>query len=145
MESKKKILLMSNILVLLSSSLFLRTGSTYIENTPSTTVIQSKDLSEWWWTDIELLSDMSSGHSYNPCILIDESENIHIVWVDQTNDLLSSGTDSDIFYMVWTSATESWSSLELISSESTGNSRTPKLAIDAQGVVHVVCKMRWII
>ncbi|NPD88825.1 MAG: hypothetical protein HGN29_08865 [Asgard group archaeon] len=71
-------------------------------------------------------------------MIIDDSNNIHIVWQDYTNDLAGSGSDVDIFYMNWDYASETWSSFELVSTESTVTNEAPRLAIDSLGNIHVV-------
>ncbi len=91
----------------------------------------------WWLTELELLSETSIGQSTYPEIAIDSDDNIHIVWQDSTNDLLSSGVDIDIFYRLYDSSIESWSVLELVSTESTLSSVDPCLEVDSEGNVHV--------
>jgi hypothetical protein len=95
------------------------------------------DYSDWFWTDIEVLTDVDDDSS-SVKIAADEANNLHIVWADDTDDLLSSGVDQDIFYMNWNSETETWSDFELVSNEGTSYSQTPDLAIDSDGNIHVI-------
>ncbi len=140
MISKKKIIVLLNMILILSSTLFVRTGSTFVEDENVPISIQSKDLTEWWWSDIELLSDLSDLGSYYSDIKIDNDGNIHVIWLDTTNNLLGSGADSDLFYIQRSVTTQSWSSLELVSEESTNGCDTLALAVDTHNRVHVVWK-----
>ena len=58
------------------------------------------DISNWWWDEMQVLSDESTAHSYQPRPAIDSEGNIHLVWHDAT-DILGSGPDYDIFYRKW--------------------------------------------
>ncbi len=93
--------------------------------------------SSWFWSNYEVVSETSTGNAYIPKIAIDSEDNIHVVWYDNTADLLSSGSDADIFYKSFNSATETWTSLELVSSESTAASYNPVIAVDTENNVHV--------
>lgn len=121
------------------------TGSTIFNNTKAfdTSINQSNptlnyEMENWWLTNMELLSGTSTGSSAKPSIAIDSDDNIHVVWADSTNDLLSSGSDIDIFYRFYNPLTETWSVEELVSSESTGYSMDPCLDVDSSGNIHVV-------
>lgn len=99
--------------------------------------LNSIDYSDWFWTDIEVLTG-GDDNAYSVEILADESNNIHIIWEDDTDDLAGSGNDRDIFYMNWNFASETWSSLEIVSTEGTGNCHDANFAVDSKGNVHVV-------
>lgn len=59
------------------------------------------------------------------------------MWYDHT-DYDSSGTDVDIFYKYWNTATAIWTTTEVISTESTVASSYPNIAIDSHDNLHVV-------
>ena len=88
------------------------------------------------WSDIELISTESTGHSAAPVVAIDANENIFVTWYDVT-DYLGSDTDSDIFFKKWISETESWSTTEVVSTESTSVSYYPDIGIDGLGNIHI--------
>jgi len=73
------------------------------------------------WTDIEVVSTESTGHSVYPSIDVDGSGNLHVVWYDGT-DYLGCGTDADVFYKKWHSASSVWGTTEVVSTESTDHS-----------------------
>ncbi len=99
--------------------------------------IDDFDRSNWWWDEVEVLSDESTGYSYQPRPAIDSEGNIHLVWHDVT-DILSSGTDFDIFYKRWDVNTETWGATEIVSTESTSDSAGPSIVIDSEDNLHVV-------
>ncbi len=92
----------------------------------------------WFWSDYELISDSSTDWAYFPRIAVDLENNVHIVWYDTTSNLLGSGADIDIFYRSYDSSIETWSPLELVSTESTSSSFYPDIAVDILGNVHVI-------
>lgn len=87
------------------------------------------------WSDLELVSEGSSGFSEVPVIATDPSGTVHIAWRDGT-DLLSSGIDSDIFYRQKTSS--GWGAVELVSSESVDFSIFVAIEADSNGFAHVM-------
>jgi len=89
------------------------------------------------WSLTEVVSTESTSAAFGASIAIDSSDNLHVVWDDST-DYAGSGTDDDIFYKVWISSISSWSSLQVLSTESTEDSRTPSVAVDSSNNVHVV-------
>ncbi|MFX1393805.1 MAG: hypothetical protein ACFFAH_09550 [Promethearchaeota archaeon] len=88
------------------------------------------------WTTTEVVSTESTDDSYQPSIALDSSGNAHVVWYDYT-DYSGSGTDIDIFYNRWNGDTSEWTTTEVVSTESTGNSSTPSIAVDGSENVHV--------
>ncbi|MCG3215413.1 MAG: hypothetical protein KAS63_01775, partial [Candidatus Heimdallarchaeota archaeon] len=88
------------------------------------------------WTTTEVVSTESTEHSNNPSLAIDTIGNVHIAWDDLTN-YAGSGTDRDIFYRRWDSLTSSWTTIEVVSTESTSESAYPSLAIDSAGNMHI--------
>ncbi len=94
------------------------------------------DASASLWITTEVVSTESTGNSGNPSLAVDAKGNVHIAWRDWT-DYLSSGTDIDVFYKRWDSSTSSWTTTEVVSTESTGTSYIPSLAVDTVGYVHI--------
>ncbi len=92
------------------------------------------DYSTKTWGEMELVSTESTAHSQRPCIAVDHENTAHVVWYDTTN-ILGSGVDADIFYKQRTSS--GWGAVELVSTESSGNSYIPWIVVDSNGVVHV--------
>ena len=96
-----------------------------------------KDKITGLWTITQLVSSGSTEDSWNPTLKVDELENIHIVWDDST-DLSGSGSDSDIFYRCWNATTSSWTSIDVLSTESTGSSKAPTINVDGTGNLYTV-------
>lgn len=96
------------------------------------------DLSSWWWTPVELISESSTVTAYRPAIACDSDNNIHIVWDDLEPDLGGSGVDRDIFYIQYDAQTENWLPLEVVSTESTSGSERAEIAIDSENNIHIV-------
>ncbi len=88
------------------------------------------------WTTTDVVSTESTEDSLINSIVIDAAGNVHIVWDDFT-DYDSAGTDQDIFYKRWNASTSTWSTTEVVSTESTENSHTPFLGVDIEGNVHI--------
>jgi hypothetical protein len=68
-------------------------------------------------------------------LIVDHNRFVHITWHDFT-DYAGSGTDADIFYKYKTSG-GSWSTTEVVSTESTEESGFPSLIVDSSELVHV--------
>ncbi|MBA7506717.1 hypothetical protein ES706_05412 [subsurface metagenome] len=98
----------------------------------------SKELkiSTWDWTTTEVVSTESTGGSKDQTLAADGSGNVHIAWHDYTA-YSGSGTDVDIFYKRWNATTTTWTTTEVVSTESTGDSGYPTLAADGSGNVHI--------
>jgi len=99
----------------------------------------------------------NSGDSYDPRIAVDSSDNLHIVWQDNTpgnyaifykkstdggatwssNKRLTWDSNYDIYYMKSSDGGASWSSVQNLSSNS-GLSNTPAIATDFSDKLHVV-------
>ena len=94
------------------------------------------DFSTWRETLTEVVSTESTSGSYNPSLAVDSTGNIHIAWWDYTNYALS-GTDADIFYKRWNASSSLWTTTEVVSTESTGGSYYPSLAVDIAGNVYI--------
>jgi ribosomal protein L31 len=94
------------------------------------------DASSSLWSTTEVVSTESTSNSENPSLAIDVVGNVHIAWEDQT-DYAVAGTDWDIFYKCWNASTSVWTTTEVVSTESTGTSRYPSLAVDSAGTVNI--------
>ena len=88
------------------------------------------------WTTAEVVSTESTGHSYSPTIVVDGAGNVYVAWTDFT-DYSGSGTDLDIFYKHWNVTSSTWTTTEVVSTESTDNSDDPMIAVDGAGNLHV--------
>lgn len=87
------------------------------------------------WDKPLLISKDCEGDSRSPCITVDPSGIIHIVWSESTSNFLNSGDDWDIVYR--SGKTNQWNDIELISSESNGDSLDPTIAVGDDGKVFV--------
>lgn len=99
-----------------------------------------RDISTSSWNDTELVSIGSSDGSECPSLTVDTIGNVHIVWNEHTDNLLGSGTDPDVFYRCWNASTNSWSTLDVVTTESDDLSIDPSIAVDSIGNVHVAWK-----
>jgi len=89
------------------------------------------------WMMTEVVSTESTDDSHQPSIAVDNVGNIHVAWLDVT-DYDEAGTDTDIFYKCWKATSSTWTTTEVVSTESTADSRYPSIAVDSVGDVHVV-------
>ena len=89
------------------------------------------------WINMEQVSTESSQDSYNPSIAVDAIGVVYIVWEDST-DYTSCGSDLDIFFKVRSKSSDLWLLTEVISTESSGDSVEPFIAVDSQRDIHVV-------
>jgi len=88
------------------------------------------------WTTTEVVSTESTGSSYQPSIAVDNTGNVHVAWEDWMN-YGGLGVNVDIFYKRWNVTSNTWTTTEVVSTESTGNSYQPSIAVDGTGNVHV--------
>jgi len=88
------------------------------------------------WMPLQLISTESTNDSGEPDIVFDNDGNLHVVWCDFT-DYNGAGTDVDVFYKFWNASTNTWTSTEVVSTESTSWSIRPAVDIDDDGNVHV--------
>ncbi|MFX1574519.1 MAG: hypothetical protein ACFFB0_17395 [Promethearchaeota archaeon] len=91
---------------------------------------------DWELFPLEVISTESVNDSRYPSLAVDSAGNVHIMWADEA-DYNGSGTDWDIFYKYFNRTTNSWSNLEVVTSESTLQTNTPSLAVDHKGNIHV--------
>ena len=89
------------------------------------------------WKGMTLVSEDSSSVSVEPCLAVDSKNYVHLVWTDST-DILGAGSDYDIFYKKLLSSFSIWSSTQVVSEESTDNSRDGSMCIDSEDSIHVV-------
>ena len=134
---KKRVLLVFTILLLFSLQMNMSYTYSFQNQEEKNLVINAYDYSNWFWTDIEVLTG-GDDDSFNIKMVVDEMNNIHFIWQDDTDDLAGSGNDRDLFYMNWNFATDTWSSIEVVSTEGSSTSEGGKLAIDTVGNIHVV-------
>ncbi len=88
------------------------------------------------WTTTEVVSTESTDRSMDPSIAADSKGNIHVAWHDYT-DYDGAGTDYDIFYKLWNVTAASWTTTEVVSTESTSSSKYQKLKVDSIDNVHI--------
>ncbi len=93
------------------------------------------DASSQIWTTTELVSTESTDYSGRPSLAVDSTGSVRIAWEDWS-DYVGAGTDQDIFYKRWDSSS-SWTTTEVVSTESTSWSCYPSLAVDSADNVHV--------
>ncbi len=87
------------------------------------------------WSATEVVSTESTRSSSQPSLIVDSSSTIHVIWQDET-PYVESESDYDIFYK-YKPAGESWSSTEVVSTESTSNSKYPSSTVESNGTIHV--------
>ena len=88
------------------------------------------------WTITEVVSIVSSGYAYSPSLAIDTLGCVHVAWEDNTN-YDGSGTDSDIFYKRWDALSSTWTTTEVVSTESISNSFACSLTVSSSGYVFI--------
>ncbi len=89
------------------------------------------------WTTTAVISTESSGQSFRPSIGADNFENIHIIWEDKTS-VNGSGTDYDIFYKYRNYTSGTWTSTEVVSTESDDTSYWARMVVDNAANVHTL-------
>ncbi len=97
------------------------------------------------WSNATVISDditlWNDDNSVQPSIAVDNSGNIHVVWMDNTNGIW--GTDAEIMYVNYTQGV-GWSSATIISDGynnfywNDGLSQEPSITVDSSGTVNVV-------
>ncbi len=136
-KNKPSIVLSILLIVFLISSSSLNTSSvkTPLDKTHNQYNTDPFDRTDWKWSTTEVVSTESTGWSEYPSHAVDSAGNIHIAWEDWT-DYNGAGTDMDIFYKRWNSSS-SWTTTEVVSTESTGHSQYPSLAVDSAGNIYI--------
>ena len=94
-----------------------------------------------FWSAVYVVSTMSNDFSLTPSIVLDEEDNIHLVWEDSANFLGSGGGEQDIFYRCFIKSLGTWGTTSVVSKESTSssypNSAGQNIALDSEGNVHI--------
>jgi len=90
------------------------------------------------WSPTELASSESFQSSHYVYMAIDSADCIHLFFVD-ASDILEAESDYDILYTHKDSLTGEWTSLQLISTESTSGTiwGSPAITFDRNGYYHV--------
>ena len=89
------------------------------------------------WETTEVVSTESTSTSHSADIAVDYDGNVSVVWAD-TTDYAGAGTDNDVFFKQRLSATDSWTTTQIVSIVSNTGSEDATLDIDSKGKVHVV-------
>ncbi|MCE7743054.1 MAG: hypothetical protein GOP50_11450 [Candidatus Heimdallarchaeota archaeon] len=89
------------------------------------------------WITTELVSTESTEDSAYPTVDVDGFGNFHVAWTDWTN-YLECGTDTDIFYKSRNATSGSWSTTEIVSTESTGISDSSSISVNNDGLTYIV-------
>ncbi|MHA1258867.1 MAG: hypothetical protein ACTSRO_04365 [Candidatus Heimdallarchaeaceae archaeon] len=91
------------------------------------------------WLDAEILSTESTENSVFPVAAVDQNDNIYLVWEDWT-DLDGAGTDEDVFLKRYFAQNNSWTSTEIVSTESSSFSTDSDIAVDRMGNIYITWK-----
>jgi hypothetical protein len=94
------------------------------------------DVSTLSWSSMNVISTESTEDSLDPEPCFDNNGKLHVVWRDPT-DYNGAGVDDDIFYKQYDPALSIWTTPEIVSSESTGDSRSPQISIDNENTIFV--------
>ena len=112
-----------------------QSGSIYVvwqDPTPGNAEIfckKSPDGGNTWGTNRRL--SMNAGDSLAPCIVVDSSDQIHVVWQDKTPG------NGEIYYRKSVDGGATWSISRNLT-QTTGNSYVPAVAIDPAGLLNIV-------
>lgn len=98
--------------------------------------VSSQSMSIECWSDPQILSPNSN--AYRAILAIDTNDTVHIAWKDKSN-YDNAGYDFDILYRQC-SVNGSWTPTEVVSRESENDSDCFFLAVDGNGIAHVVWK-----
>lgn len=128
-----RVLFMSFLIITILFT-FLSTEHLLVGSTRTTSGAHTQ--SSFAWTVTEVVSTESTGYSHLPSLTVDTFGNVHIAWADYT-DYAGAGTDRDIFYKRWNASTSSWTTTDVVSTESTEVCWIPSLAVDSSGNVHI--------
>ncbi len=135
--NKKNIRIVTSLISVLICSLFLIPSYAFTDSSADSLEINNINRELWWWSDLELITEDSTLSSLRVSIDLDSDDNIHASWSDNT-DYDSCGADTDIFYRKWSKETEVWSTVEVVTTESTGYSDNSVIVVDRFGNLHVV-------
>jgi len=87
------------------------------------------------WSPTEIVSTESTANTTYCSIATDSADAVHVVWEDETN-YMGCGSDKDIFYKMKPKG-GTWTSTEVVSSESSTESSLASIAVESDGTVHV--------
>ncbi|MHA1447007.1 MAG: hypothetical protein ACTSSN_09970, partial [Candidatus Heimdallarchaeaceae archaeon] len=139
-NKKKKLSLCLSVLIIGflvgSSSLNNNNLKAFLEEKNDLYTVDSYDSSTWNWTTTEVISDDNSDFSYVPSLAVDSAGSVHIAW--ESVDLGGTLADHKISYKRWDALTQSWTTTEIISTESTTGSFNPCVAVDSNNNLHIV-------
>jgi hypothetical protein len=91
------------------------------------------------WSGSDVVSDhLQDGNSTNPQVMIDEDDNIHVVWVED-GKIRADNEDTDIIYRQYDSKLVEWSNLTVISDlQNDRKSVEPQISVTENGKIEVV-------
>ncbi|NHI92960.1 MAG: hypothetical protein EAX96_10700 [Candidatus Lokiarchaeota archaeon] len=95
-----------------------------------------KNMSSGTWTTTEVVSRQSTNDSTIPYMDLDAFGNPYVTWGDFTDISGSVGIDSDVFFSRKLSSSSEWSSMQLISDASTGDSYLVWIVFDNYDFIH---------
>ncbi len=142
MRTKKKIILVTQIFLILTLYLVINTSKFDI-TAISLSSVNDKSFTlntTASWSNATAISDVygwNDDGSVYPSVAVDSSGNLHVVWQDWTDG--EWGSDIEIFYVNYTAS--GWSNATAISDLygwNNGDSYDPSVAVDGDGNVHVV-------
>ncbi|MBD3229213.1 MAG: hypothetical protein GF329_13605, partial [Candidatus Lokiarchaeota archaeon] len=123
------LILLSSMISLLDINMF---NTTSLEN-PNTD-IENSALS---WLSHTQISNAGGDDARYPDVAVDNIGNIHIVWVDDSDEF-DSDYNFDIYYRRWDATLGAFTQIKWISSISTSDTYDPAITTDNNGNVHVV-------
>jgi hypothetical protein len=110
-------------------------GSNYSGSGSDYDIFYKKKTKGGNWTTTEVVSTESNDDCHEPSLAVDDYGTVHVFW-EERSDFRNSGNDYDIFYKKKTKG-GNWTTTEVVSTESTGNSLIPCSAVDNNGTIHV--------
>jgi len=99
-------------------------------NSPNQMIFGSSEIFEL--PQPNLITPESDVHSKNPSMVIDDNNNIHVVWAEK----ITFG--NQIYYKKWSAITQTWGLPQNISTSSDNWLDNPRIAIDSSYKVHIV-------
>jgi hypothetical protein len=82
------------------------------------------------WSSANTVGNSQIG--YDPDIAIDDSDNIHVVWLN------ASTGNKDVYYKHFNAEESTWSSAQLVSTNSLSVSYNPLINIDSDGTINII-------
>jgi hypothetical protein len=99
-------------------------------STSASNVYYRKLSSSSTWGTTKALTSSTSNDNAHPSIAIDRSDNIHVMWDAEPSP-------NAIMHMKWDDSTSSWSSAEIVSTNTSANNRNPSVGVDHRGYIYV--------